>query len=79
MMPRLSPNDKILVSTLPYLCSPPSVGDIIVFKYENKYMIKKISEVNGGLFEVSGENKKDSLKIPKLTRREILGKVIFKF
>lgn len=78
MMPKLKPGEKILVSTLPYLFSLPKVGDVVVFKYQKKYMIKKISKVNGGFFEVSGENKNDSLKVGKISREEILGKMIFK-
>lgn len=78
MMPKFSPNGKVLVSTLPYLFSPPKVGDVVVFKFENKFIIKKISKVNGEWYYVEGENKKDSLDIPKIKRGDILGKVIFK-
>lgn len=78
MMPKLSPRDKILVSTLPYLFSKPKTGDIVVFRFEEKIMIKKIENIENGKYLVRGENESDSLKIPKLERKEILGKVIFK-
>jgi len=76
MMPTLSPGEKVLVSTLPYLFSSPKVGDIVVFKYKSKFMIKRITKIGKDLYEVSGENKNDSLKIPGLKRNDILGKVI---
>ena len=78
MMPKLKPGEKILVSTLPYLFSSPKVGDVIVFKYQNKFIIKKISKIKNEEYLINGENKKDSLKIPKIKRKEILGKVILK-
>lgn len=78
MMPRLKPGDKILVSTLPYFFSHPKVGDVVVFKYENKLMVKKISKIENEKYLIEGENKKDSLKTPRIKKKDILGKLILK-
>lgn len=77
-MPILNPNDRVLVSSIPYYISPPKVGDIVVFKYGGKFMIKKIVKIKSGRYLVTGENKNDSLKIPKIERKDIVGKVIRK-
>ena len=76
MIPTFSPNDKVMVSSLPYFFSSPKIGDTIVFKFEKKFLIKKITRVDGEWYMVNGENKTDSLKVPKLIRKEILGKVV---
>lgn len=77
-MPTLNPNDKVLVSSIPYYISPPKVGDIVVIKFEKKFLIKKISKIKNGRYLVEGENKNDSLKIGKIERSDIVGKVIRK-
>lgn len=78
MMPTFHPGDKVIVSSIFYLFSRPKRGDVIVFKYQNKFMIKRVSTVNGEWYMVNGDNKKDSLEFPKLRRKDILGKVITK-
>lgn len=78
MMPTLSPDEKVVISSIPYLFFQPKIGDLVVFKYKSKFMIKKITKIENGLFEVFGENKNDSLIVSKLQREEILGKVIWK-
>lgn len=78
MMPSFKPNDKVLASSIPYLFNSPKKGDIIVFKYKGKFLMKKISKVDGEGFMVEGENKSDSLNIGKIRREEILGKLIKK-
>ena len=77
-MPTINPNEKVLVSSIPYVFGNPKKGDIIIFKYEKKFLIKKISKIENGKYKVTGENEKDSLKVPKLNRKEIVGKVIMK-
>ena len=78
MMPTINPNEKVLVSSTPYWFVRPKIGDAIVFKYDKKFLIKKISKIENGKYKVTGENEKDSLKVPKLNRKEIVGKVIMK-
>ena len=77
-MPLLKPNEKVLVSSIPYLFGSPKKGDIILFKYSKKTLIKRIKEVLSGKFYVSGDNKSDSLNVGWINKKEIIGRVIRK-
>ena len=77
MLPIFKPNDRVLVSSLPYFFSNPRTNDIIVFKYEGKIMIKRIKKKENSKIFVAGDNSADSLKIEPIEKKEILGKVIY--
>lgn len=77
MLPRLNPNDRVIISSIPYFFSKPKIGDIILFEYNKKTMIKKISKISGDRVQVRGENKSDSLKLNNIEMNQILGKVIY--
>lgn len=77
-MPIFNPDDKVIVSSIPYVFSRPKRGDIVVFKYHNKFMVKKISKEIDERFYIEGENKNDSLNVGRISRKDILGKVITK-
>ena len=76
MMPYLKPYDRVIVSSIPYYFSKPKIGDIIVFKYNSKTMIKRIKKLENGKITVAGDNISDSLKIEPVEVRDILGKVL---
>lgn len=76
MMPVLKPNDKIVISSLPYFFSQPKVGDVILLRYNGKILVKRIAEISNAKLLVVGDNKKDSLKTNPIERNDILGKVI---
>lgn len=77
MLPKLKPDDRVIVSSIPYLFSKPQVGDVIVFKYNSSNMVKRIAKIESEKYIVSGDNKNDSLKIEPIELADILGKVIF--
>lgn len=88
MMPVLKPNDPVIVSSIPYLFTKPKKSDIIAFRYNNKprtggvrgkVLVKRIDKISSDRVLVSGDNKVDSLTTEPISKREILGKVIFKF
>lgn len=54
-------------------------GDVIVFKHKSKNFIKRIIRIERNEVFLEGDNKNDSLKIPKVQKRDIIGKVIFRF
>lgn len=54
-------------------------GDVIVFKQDNKYLIKRIKKIAGKEYLLAGDNKKDSLEIKPIQKNDIIGKVVFKF
>ena len=77
MIPTLKPRDRVIVSSIPYFFSSPKIGDIIVFKYNNKIIIKRIKKFENGKIIVAGDNSSDTLKIVPIEGDFILGKVIF--
>ncbi len=78
MMPALKPNDRVIVSSLPYLFLKPKIGDVVVFRYNGEVLVKRIVRIENGKFSLEGDNKSDSLKTEPIERKDILGKVMFK-
>lgn len=79
MLPQFKPQDRVIVSTLPYLFLKPKKGHVILFFKDNKKIMKRIEKIEGERIYVSGDNKNDSLEIGWIKRNIIIGKVIFKF
>jgi signal peptidase I len=77
MMPFLNPNDRVLVSSLPYFFSKPKIGEMIMFEHNKKNVVKKITKISGDRVQVQGENINDSLKIENIENKQILGKVVY--
>jgi signal peptidase I len=78
MEPVLKNGSFFIVSSLPYLFINPTIGDIIIFKSENKIIVKSIYKIENGKYYIQGINKKDSKKFNSLEKTEILGKLIFR-
>ncbi len=78
MMPTFNPGETIIASSIPYFFLKPKVGDIILFKNNNKTLVKRIKRIIDGEYYLSGDNINDSLEVGELKRKEILGKVIMK-
>ncbi len=81
MQPTISPNETVLVSSLPYVLAHPKRGDIIVFKDEKSksVMIKRITQITADGYILSGDNINDSMdsrRLGVIKRKAILGKVI---
>lgn len=76
MTPRLKPNDRVLISSLPYFFSKPKEGHVVLFNYNNRALIKRIIRIEGKKYFIDGDNKKDSLKIGWINRKDIQGKLI---
>ena len=76
MLPTLKPGDRVIVSSLPYFFSKPRAGDVIVFRYNKKMMIKRIKKIENKKIFVEGDSNRDSLKIEPIGRNQILGRVI---
>lgn len=79
MLPVLHPSDRVLVSSIPYYFSTPKKGDIVLFKKNGKFIIKRIVKSENGKISVAGDNKKDSSYNTTVTREDIVGKMIYKF
>lgn len=82
MEPTIKNGASVLVSGIPYLFPKPKISDIVAFrgKETGKVFIKRIVKVDRDKYFVSGDNKNDSIDSRKLgwiTKREIVGKVIW--
>lgn len=79
MLPVLHPSDRVLVSFIPYYFSTPKKGDIVLFKKNGMLIVKRIVKSENGKISVAGDNKKDSLYNSTVRRKDIVGKMIYKF
>lgn len=77
MEPLLKEHSVVLVSSIPYFFSLPQVGDIIVLKKKDKLFLKRIKKRENNKYFVEGDNKKDSLYVGWIERKDIIGKVIY--
>lgn len=81
MKPAFKSGDAVLVNRLSYFFCNPKIGDIVVLKRE-RYIIKRIAKIENNKCFVLGNNKKkstDSRDFGWVNKKEIVGKVIFKF
>ncbi len=78
MQPGIKEGETVFASSLPYLFSKPKVGDIVVFTWLNRTLIKRIKKIKSNHCLLEGDNLSDSLKIGWINKKEIIGKVLFK-
>lgn len=81
MSPTYLENESVIVSSIPYFFIKPKKRDIVVFKRNTKFYIKRIKDINENKYFLTGDNKIDSLDSRKLgfiNREQIKGKVIYK-
>lgn len=84
MMPTISPGQRVVVSSIPYLFSKPKKGDIILVQdpHSNTYFIKRIAYIHANTYTVLGDNlqdSKDSRQFGEIHHSAIMGKVLFYF
>lgn len=80
MEPTIKSGQTIFASGLFYLFQKPRIGDIVAFRQGDKVFIKRIKKVLNDKYFLTGDNKQDSLDSRKLgfiSRKQILGKVIY--
>lgn len=81
MEPTLLNDSIVFVSSIPYLINRPKIGDIVAFRLNKKVLIKRLVKIDNEKYFVRGDNAKDSLdsrRIGWVSRKEILGKVIYR-
>ncbi len=79
MEPEIKNGSFFLSSSLPYFFFKPKIGESIVFKNNNKIIVKKISKIEKESYFTQGNNVSDSKKFGPIGKQEILGKVIWIF
>lgn len=78
MLPFLKPQDRIIISSVPYFFGKPKIGDVVAFKNNGKVIIKRITKILNGKIIVEGDNKNDSIQIEPIGKSSIIGKLIYK-
>jgi phage repressor protein C with HTH and peptisase S24 domain len=76
MEPTLPEGAIVWVNHWAYLFRKPLVGEIILFIYNNKNLIKRIKSSSGENYEVVGDNSADSLQLGLISREKIKGRVL---
>jgi phage repressor protein C with HTH and peptisase S24 domain len=77
MLPTFKPGQDILSFNWAYLGKAPQVGDVIVFKFNDQDLIKRVQKVEGEQVLVEGDNQDDSLEIGSVNKSQIIGKVVY--
>ena len=77
MEPEIKEGSFFISSSLPYIFFEPKIGDNIIFRNNDKIIVKKLVEIRNNMYFINGINKQDSKKFRPLKRIEILGKVIW--
>lgn len=78
MEPAIRAGDTLFATSLPYLFSHPSVGDVVVIKKDKQFLVKRVTDTKKDAYFLSGDNSADSLLVGWVTRKEIIGKVVYK-
>jgi len=76
MEPTLKEGQVVFVNLWAYVFTGPKVGDIILFDYQDKNLLKRVKKINGASCEVSGDNQTDTLEVGPINLKQIKGKVI---
>jgi len=79
MEPLLKEGQQILANKTSYIIGKPKIGDIVVAKLKNNYIIKKIEKARENKYFIVGENIKestDSREFGWIEKKDIVGKVI---
>lgn len=81
MQPPIPDGSRVVVFRWAYAFSQPKVGDVVVFRgNDDETYVKRITAAAAkGEFVVEGDNRGDSLKTPKITKGQIIGKVVARY
>ncbi len=74
-MPTYVPGDHVLT----FNWGGYGVGDVIVFRGSSRNYIKRIGKIKNEKYFVSGDNAKQSVLMAPVNKKEILGRVVFKY
>ncbi len=75
MEPNFYEGDHVL--TLNWI--KPKVNDVVVFKNEGNFYLKRITKIKRDLFYVGGDNLKRSSRFGVIKKSQIIGKVVMKY
>jgi nickel-type superoxide dismutase maturation protease len=82
MEPTIPHNSTVLVSSILNIFQNPKKGTVVAFKKSNKIFIKRVKDAKNNRYFFVGDNQKDSLdsrKIGWISKKDILGRVLYVF
>ncbi len=80
MLPALKPGEGVLCFNWAYIFKKPKIGDIVVVKMDDKYLVKRIRKLDGSRIFVVGDNSKmstDSRQFGWVSKLQIAGKIVW--
>ena len=78
MKPTFNKGEVVWVYEWAYLFNKPKIGDVVIFSFENKEIVKRITAVGKSGAYVSGDNQEDSLDsrtLGEIKFNRLIGKV----
>lgn len=75
----MSPSYKEGEHALTFNWMKARVSDVVVFRKNGVFYIKRVRNILKDLIYVVGDNKKESLDFDPIKRSQIIGKVILKY
>ena len=75
MEPTLKNGQVVVADYLSFRFRPPQVGDIILFDFGSKKLIKRITQIQERGYLVAGDNRADSLKIDLVAKDKVIAKI----
>lgn len=85
MLPSVSPDERVVVSRVPYWFGKPRAGDLVVLRdprEPSRLLLKRIDREEEGAYAIRGDNAEastDSRTFGSVPRELILGKVLFSY
>lgn len=82
MRPTFNEGEKVWLNRWSFLFNSPKKNDVVVFTHNNKFLMKRVSNVSKDRYFLSGDNKTNSLdssSFGPIDKNKILGKVIKKY
>lgn len=75
MVPSYASGDHVLT----FNWSKIKCGDVVVFRSDNKFIIKRVDKIDQDFVHVSGDNKQISSNVKPAKFKDVVGKVILKY
>lgn len=75
MVPSFVPGDHVLT----FNWFTPKVGQVIIYKKNSTYFIKRVVKCVDNNVYISGDNKEKSINLGPIKKSEIVGKVLFSY
>lgn len=76
MEPTLKDGSRVWANNWAYFFFRPKIGDIVVFRCDNKFLIKRVKLVSGNSLSLYGDNSLDSQDFGEVPIFQVIGKIL---